>query len=472
MRPFSKSIAWRLQLWHAVILSIVVVGLSTGWFFQMRRAKLDEIDAELFGAARVLDGSLRGFDFADTLRANAEVSDDLTPNENRRLSLPRNVLEEADEMRTPYFAIWLSDGRLLKSERVPVGFGEFRESQSEAPLPQQQTKFREVRITGPAGSQVIVGRDVTREFEQLSRLTIQIIGFATGILFVGLLGGWWLARTVLKPIKDISRTASQFSASDMSPRINIGETESELGELATILNATFDRVQSAFDQQQQFAADASHELRTPLAVIQSQIELALRREREPEVYQAALRKCDSASERLSELVDSLLTLARLDSGEIQQEHSSIRLDHIAAKCIDMMRPVAEQANVLLEAEIEPVSVLGDPNQLQHAILNLLKNSITYNKEAGKVSVVVSSNGQNAELIIRDDGIGISDEDLSQVTKRFYRADKARSRNLGGCGLGLAIVDQIVTAHGGVMVISSKPDAGTVVAIQLKRILLQ
>ncbi|WP_417748783.1 sensor histidine kinase [Rosistilla oblonga] len=467
-RSLPQSIAWRLQMWHAAILVSVVVGLCTAWFLQARRARLNEIDAELTSAARVLDGSLRGFDLRGFDTTERPISELLAADDHLRLSLPRELADRRDNQPEPYFGIWLEDGRQLKSERLPEGFS-LKPSETEPESPERDGPhaiLREVRIVGPAGSLILVGRDIGREIAELNRLAVRIAAFALLILAAGLCGGWWLARSVLRPIAAISDAASRFSAADMSPRINVVETESELGQLATILNDAFDRVERSFDQQRQFAADASHELRTPLAVIQSQIELALKRERTSEEYVKTLTTCSSASERLSDLVESLLTLARLDFSSQPTEHTSVRVDLVAARCIDLMRPVAQQAEVNLRSKLEPAIVSGDPKQIERVIFNLLKNSVAYNRRHGEAVLSVAIVDSSVELILRDNGIGISEADLAHVAERFYRADKARSRVHGGSGLGLSIAQGIVERHGGTMQIASQLDQGTMVTVHL------
>ncbi|QDT11979.1 sensor histidine kinase [Planctomycetes bacterium K23_9] len=468
VRNFTKSIAWRLQFWHATILFCVVVGLSTLWFLQARRARLNAIDAELLSAARVLDGSLRGFPFITSAPRESSPVPILTRHGHQRLSLPRENVDREDGKLPPYLAIWLSDGRLLRSARVPENVVvKFQESMARSGFSvQQRDALREVRIVGPRGSQILVGRDLTAELGELRRLAFQIIAFATCISSAGLFGGWWLARAVLRPISAMSDAASRFSVADMSPRIDVVETDSELGELATILNGAFDRVDQSFDQQRQFAADASHELRTPLAVIQSQIELALKKERTSAEYAKTLAVCASAGDRLSDLVDSLLTLARLDAGEKPAIRTPVRLDLVAAKCIDLMRPLAEHADVKLEGDFGTAVVLGDRKQLERAVLNLLKNSIEYNHRDGSVELVVEASETTAELIVRDTGIGISEEELVRVTKRFYRVDKARTRQQGGSGLGLSIAEQIIETHGGTFQISSELGRGTTTSVRI------
>lgn len=464
---FLKSITWRLQFWHALILLVVVTGLSTAWFVQARRARLSEIDSQLLSAARVLDGSLRGI----RLPTVDNPADEITLNEalQRRLSLPRppepdRTGETTSEL--PYFAIWLQGGRLLKSERLP---GDFPDVENKAmrrnTLVTQRGSNREVEIIGPSGTRIVVGLDIRPQLDSLRTLAGRIIAISVGILTLGLVGGWWLTRSVLRPIHAMSAAARRFSVKDMSPRIDTRYTDTELGELARLLNAAFDRVQNSFDQQQQFAADASHELRTPLAVIQSQIELALRKNRAPEDYVRALGICAAAGDRLSELIESLLTLARLDSSETPQLVAT-RLDLVVAKCIDLMRPVADHADVTFTTELSQVTIAADAKQLEHAVLNLLKNAITYNRPGGSVTVTVVEDTSSAsgKLSIQDTGIGIAPEELGRVTERFYRVDKARSRELGGSGLGLSIAKQIIESHHGTFEIQSTSGSGTEITI--------
>ncbi|GAB5406491.1 MAG: ATP-binding protein [Aureliella sp.] len=439
---------------------------------QNRRARLNEVDAELLSAARVLDGSLRGIRLA-LLSSEADEQMGLTTEEDRVLSLPRNLSENADQRSVIYFAIWLNNGRLLKSEGVPEEAAREELTPEQGAIPggrlagvRQRGNRRQVNIVGPSGTQILVGRDITDELDALGRTALQILGISIAILTVGLIGGWWLSRSVLRPIENMSAVAKQFSAANMSPRINVVETESELGELATVLNEAFQRVQSSFEQQQQFAADASHELRTPLAVIQSQIELALRKDRQPAEYIKALGTCQDAGDRLSELIESLLALARLDSSDSPSEHAEVRLDLLAAKCTDLMRPVAEHAQVTLGVDLLPVTVKGDSKQLERAILNLLKNSVAYNRPGGRVDVSIQPTEKSVELIIKDTGIGISEEHIAHVTERFYRVDKARTRQHGGSGLGLSIAKKIIDAHRGILHIASTPTTGTEVCIEL------
>ncbi len=428
---------------------------------------MSEIDAELLSAARVLDGSLRGLRLPTGNRAGMNAIA-LSPNDQRRLSLPRDSTEELSKDTAKYFAIWLRDGRLLRLEGVP----EMPDAKFDSALVGQEIvvlqrdHYRELRIVGPAGTQILVGRNIASDIDALGRLAAQIILISIGILTVGLIGGWWLSRSVLRPIKAMSEIAAQFWVSSESPRISIVETDSELGELAGILNDAFDRVEASFARQQQFAADASHELRTPLAVIQSQIELALRKERTPEEYTTALKTCADAEVRLSELVESLLALARLDSGDAISVRQPVRLDLLVAKCTDLMRPLAARAAVKLTDDVTPAWVLGDSSQLERAILNLIKNAVTYNVEGGAVQVAVTTNSSSTILSIHDTGVGISAEDLSRVTERFFRVDKARSRQQGGSGLGLSIAKQTVESHQGTFQISSEQNKGTCVTAEI------
>jgi heavy metal sensor kinase len=272
---------------------------------------------------------------------------------------------------------------------------------------------------------------------------------------------------VLRPIATISEAARQISASDLSRRINVEETQSELGSLAATLNDTFDRLESAFKQQVRFTADASHELRTPLAVIHTQLELALSRDRSPEEYRQAMQACLRAARRMRSLVDSLLVLARADAGRLELKRERFDLAESVEECAAMLAPLASQRNVELTAATDtPAEVVADRTRVTQVITNLMNNAIAYNRDGGRVRVSVGREDGVAVLTVADTGVGIAPGDQADVFARFFRADKARSREAGGSGLGLAICKSIVDAHGGDIRFASRPGEGTTFTVRL------
>jgi len=298
----------------------------------------------------------------------------------------------------------------------------------------------------------------------LRRTALILTSVGAGILLLGLLGGWWLASRAIRPIADISSAAVKISAGDLSQRINISETESELGRLASVLNSTFARLDAAFAQQQQFTSDAAHELRTPVSVMLTQTQTILNRERSAADYRETVEACQRAAQRMRRLIESLLELARLDAGQQQMKRMRFDLAQTARDCVTLIQPLADERHVKVFCNVPPLNCLGDPERLSQVITNLLTNAIAYNKDNGEVRVSGEVKNGTTILTVRDTGVGISSADLPHVFDRFYRVD--RSRTSGNTGLGLAISKAIVEAHGGTIEVSSQLDVGTSFMVRL------
>jgi heavy metal sensor kinase len=323
-----------------------------------------------------------------------------------------------------------------------------------------------VIVGGPGGSTILVGRSIGREQAGLANLRWSLVAVGAMVMGVGLLGGCALAQRVLRPIRRISQTARAISASDLSLRITGPDIKSEIGSLAQTLNNTFDRLESAFHRQAQFTADASHELRTPLAVICGGSELALAKERSPQEYRQAIESSLRASRRMRELVESLLLLARADANALNLQYGQFDLLQAVDECLAMMSPMAKRRNIRLETEGRGMVIEADREQVLRLITNLIGNGIQYNREGGSVKVVVGEEGGRAMVKVIDTGMGIARYDQPRIFQRFFRADKARCRESGGCGLGLAICQSIAVAHGGEISFSSVPGVGTTFMVSL------
>jgi two-component system, OmpR family, sensor kinase len=525
-----KSLRWRLQAWHSLILLLVVAGLTGMLYAEARKARFDEIDAELLSAARVLEGVLRtsplasppgdqfneppfdeppgsrgkrarrppppfprglngppgepGFFDGPLHGSPRRPPPDFGPPGHRlmpmrpppgdrgALSLPFSFVEryeEADE--APYFVIRSANGDVIRDHPSRI-------ASDVPPDPDVGRRFeshsrnrgmlREVTLLGPGHATILVGRPIHHELGGLHRMAWRLGLTGLGVFTGGLAGGWWLSSRAVRPIISMSETVSAINASSLSRRLDQEGVDTELGRLAELINSMLERLGQSFDQQVRFTADASHELRTPLAVILAQVELALARPREATAYRESLEACGRAARRMKSLVNDLLTLARSDAGKLELRAEPIDLAQIAEECIALLEPLAQKQSVRILLEARPTSLKGDPDRIGQVLTNLLSNAIQYNRPGGQVIVSVRSAGDSAILTVEDTGVGIPESDLPLVFDRFHRIDAARSRGSGGSGLGLAICRSIVLAHGGTISIMSTVDRGSTFTVTIPR----
>ena len=470
-----KSIKWRLQIWYGLILVAVLAALGITAYQLQRQELFGRIDSELqhrFSAvADALHGHPPGPGQPPFDRPPPDgMPDDMSPPDSpgpREFRLPPQTLAlfDSSDPHNFYYAIFGRDGdNLACSTNAPTQLsGQFL-LRNIYDLYAGQRRQHFVEHSLPSGEVIWVGCSIAPELHELNVTALKLAGVGGIILFFGLAGGWWISSRAIRPVENISATAVKISAGDLSQRINTAETESELGQLATVLNSTFDRLESAFAQQKQFASDAAHELRTPVSVILTQTQAALNREREAGEYKQTIEACQRAAQRMRKLISALLELARLDAGQEQMKHLRFDFAKAVADCIELIRPLADERGIKLVTELSSLEIAGDSGRLGQVVTNLLTNAIEYNHDGGEVKVALKLENGMAVLTVSDTGQGIAAEDLPRVFERFYRADKSRSS--GNAGLGLAICKAIVAAHGGSMDVTSEENAGTTFTVRL------
>jgi two-component system OmpR family sensor kinase len=316
----------------------------------------------------------------------------------------------------------------------------------------------------PTGECILVGRDIGGELAGIRRDVWLLAGLGVFVLALGLAGGWWISTRALRPIGDISRAAARISAGDLGQRIQTDDTSSELGDLARVLNDTFARLQAGFARQAQFTADASHELRTPVTVVLTQTQAALAHDRPAAEYRESLAACQRSAQRMRKLIESLLTLARLDASEAAPREF-FELNPVILEAVELLRPLAREQQISLDVETEPVRGQVNAEQFGLVITNLVTNAIVYNHPGGSVRVSMVTESGAAIVAVSDTGIGIAAEDLPHIFERFYRADKSRSGASGRTGLGLAIAKAIVEAHGGTINVVTEQGTGSTFTIR-------
>ncbi|HEY6167198.1 MAG TPA: HAMP domain-containing sensor histidine kinase [Verrucomicrobiae bacterium] len=457
---FPQSIRWRIQMWHGALLVLLVGTLATSFYIYERRARLLALDNRL---QEVLTPLLPRVTRPFGIRPGPPAGEpDRAP---RGPETPENFLQRAGD--GIYYVAWGSDGRLTsKSPNAPAEVPPPETQEGGASLYRKRGELREFIHRVPNGDQVLVGTSTAAIRAELDRLALWLAGAGLLVVGVGIAGGWWLAGRAIRPIADISAAAQEIAGGDLSRRINVAETESELGELADTLNRTFERLEKHFEQQVRFTADASHELRTPLAVMLAETQRVLRRERDAEEYRQALSICERSGERMGALVNSLLELARLDSGEFALHTETCDLARVAREALEFIAPLARQKKITLRDALEPVAVQADATKLGEVLNNLLTNAILHNREGTEVTLTLAPQNGAAVFTVADNGAGIPPAAMPQLFERFYRVDKSRARAQGGSGLGLAISKAIVEAHGGTIGVESEVGQGTKFTVHL------
>jgi heavy metal sensor kinase len=464
LTTFFHSVRFRLLLWFTAILALVLFLFCAFIYYNQARDLTDDSLGRLGNRL----GRLQ-----ETLRISLHQ-------QNGQIILPENTLQETD-----VFALINSNGQILasygtfpKGDTVQVvtqaiqkhpGHDEGPNTFSSWVDKNSGYAFMVAPIFGESGktSLIILGGPLDPNKQMENLLTTLLLGsLATLAIAIG--GGFWLADRAMRPVRTITHTARNISETDLSRRINLGGKD-ELGELANTFDNMLARLQAAFERQRQFVADASHELRTPLTIVNLETSRALAARRSPQEYERALRVIHSENEFMSHLVNDLLTLARMDNGQVPLEKSPLDLSDVAVDAIDRLSSLAARNHVNLETgDLPETRILGDRQSLLQMISNLIENAIKYTDgNDKKVCIETGTTDSHAWIRVSDNGPGIAPEHLPHLFDRFYRADKARARAMDedsesptGSGLGLSIIQWIAQAHGGEVHVESTPGNGS------------
>ncbi|MEW6736641.1 MAG: ATP-binding protein [Acidobacteriota bacterium] len=280
-------------------------------------------------------------------------------------------------------------------------------------------------------------------------------------------GGYVLMRRALKPVDEITERAERITSRNLSERLPITQTGDELERLSVSLNHMIARLEEAFQHISRFTADASHELRTPLTVLRGELEAFAKRPRLNSEERETIGSMLEETERLSKIVEKLLEISRLDAGEVKMANEKFNFTELVISTVEQLRVLAEDKSIAIQFDTTlQVNIEGDRSRLKQVIVNLLDNAIKYTPEGGSVNVRISLVNRHALLEVTDNGAGIPTEALPHIFERFFRVDKARSREMGGAGLGLSIAKSICTAHGGQINVESVEGKGSRFQIML------
>jgi len=489
------SIRWRLQVWHGLLLVLVLTGFGLTAYHVARDSQFRRIDQDLDQRFMTLlrpqprerppgpPSEPPSEPPSAQRRGNGFNSPEFV--DRIREAIQQAGVADASQTNALYYVLWREDGSVLASSpgapsAVPVpvpletpssrdaigNSAPDRPGPPQPPAARTRAEQREIYRFLPHGECVLVGRSMASDLAAMRRLALWLGAAGAAVLVLGLAGGWWLASRAIRPIEDISAPAVKIAGGDLSQRINVADTDSELGHLAGVLNSTFARLEAAFAHQARFTSDASHELRTPVSVILSQAQTALSRERPAPEYREALEACQRAAQRMRRLTESLLELARLDAGQDPMKQERFDLSRVARDSVELVGPLAAERHIQLRCELPVTECVGDAERIGQVVTNLLTNAIHFNRDGGEVSVSTQTHNGAVLLTVSDTGEGIPPEDLQRIFERFYRVDKSRSRIQGRTGLGLAICKAIVDAHSGAIEVSSQPGAGSAFTVSL------
>jgi heavy metal sensor kinase len=454
----TLPIRLRLTAWYFAVLAVVLSAFGVSAYLEMRHSIHRTVDEELQIRAegvhqlieRTVQRGARG-DLPEGLREHTE------------LRAGGALLQVSDEQGN-----WLYRSRVMSDYGVP----------RPATIPRRAVDYLgnvvPLRIWS---QQVSVGGqsyliqsafEMDDFYEALDHFALLLFISIPSLLLCAAAGGYWISTRALAPVDQITQTARTISAQNLSSRLVVPQTRDELQRLSETLNGMLERLEAAFKKITQFTADASHELRTPVAVMRTRAELSLRKARTADEYRDVIAEVLSELEKTSRLIDQLMFLARADSGAETLEFRATNVAEVLREACHQGSALAEAKQVAFQEQISGDSlwIQGDASSLRRLFLILIDNAVKYTPTNGQVEVSLQRSDGFAVAEVRDTGIGIAETDLPNVFERFYRADKARTRESGGLGLGLSIGRWITEVHAGTIEVRSAPGHGSNFQIRL------
>ena len=459
------SLRLRLTLFYAVLSAVVLAGFGALFYRTLEMRLERSLDQELEERAAALRGYLR-----------------FTGN-HAQLVFDAKDPEEAYFIRiaTRYFQVLeVANGAvLMQSQELQLlganpSLDEVRAQvkrphSTEIESPQGPIRFNSYIVhSGPKRDFLIqVGlsrQPMENALQQFVNTLILLV--PVGVL-VAAISGWWMARSALRPVEALTTSAAQIGISNLKVRLPLRGSGDEIDRLADTFNQTLARLEDAVQQMRQFTASISHELRTPLTALRGEAEVALMETRTPEGYRRVLASQLEEFDKLTQMINRLLTLARAEGGEIHLATERVNVSALVSSLAAQMEPMVSWKNIQLDIGVDDdIFVNGDRGWLECAVLNLLDNAIKFTSEGGTVNISVTAKDEWVRIEFRDTGIGIPAEALPHVFERFFRAEPSRSKEFEGAGLGLALVKWVVENHAGRVTVESEINNGSSFTIWL------
>jgi len=458
-----RSVRFRLALWYAAATAFVLFAFA--WFVY-----------------EVIEHRL-GADIDRQLRSDFEVVEaqvDLDAEEGAQWNVHGAHGDEPSPTISAWFEVWSDNGELLLRH---VPFPNTSNNNVSLPAPTASTlKFRTLKFArgllvrvmeGPGrveGRSVLIR--VFRDQMEIRRtlgeiIKVSALGFPLAVTLAAI-GGYLIATRSLRPLDAMARQARRISSESLSERLPNPNPNDELGRLATVFNETLARLEASFSELQRFTADASHELRSPLTALRAVGEVALRDGSDPVALCETIGSMLEEAQRLTDLVDALLTLARMDATKADAVREEVNIASLLDEVRDQFEVLANEKRQTLTVTCPgDVTVQADRTLLHLALVNLVHNAIQHAPVDSQISIIAMRNANEVDISVKDNGPGIPCEYHEKIFERFFRVDKARSRAHGGTGLGLAIAKQAVERNGGRIILEDNSPGGSVFRIQFE-----
>jgi len=459
-----RSLRLRLTLWYAITSTIILLALGGMLLFVVHGRLVSQMDRQLRGDFEMVESRVAR-DSAGNLRWLGYGHDEDEV--------------EWEKQTGPWFEILSPTGSMLLREGPSRDWEAIssltHRGDALAPFSAEMQRHLHVRVlensTRIADEPVVLR--VFRSEAELRRAMAElgaVLAFGLPLaVALSAAGGYLIAHRSLSPMSQIAARARQITAESLEGRLPVPNPHDELGQLATVFNATLARLENSFAELRRFTADASHELRTPLTALRAVGEAALRPDAgDPKSLREALSSMLEETRRLSDLVDALLLLARADTGVIIASQQQVDLAELLSEVRDTLLVLAEEKSQQLEIVGGQLTVRADRELLRLALLNLVHNAIRYSAEGLLISLRVRRRDANAVVEVVDQGPGIAPQHQQKVFDRFYRIDQARSRASGGAGLGLAIARWAIERQGGHVELESELGRGSLFRIVMAR----
>ena len=452
----------RLIIWHTVLLGCVMMGFGVYTYLSMEHYLTSSLQATLLRRAKQI-----GADLSDLSpqRGNSQLLFDIekiyAPEENDRF------IRITNQSGAVVYASGMPKDQSFEPANVPLLHGEPRQ-RVESTADHHLLYIAATRVTSGGARYVVEVGGSDRQIKDALRglMSTLALGFPVPLLLAAC-GAYLLVMRSLSPVTAIMNAAENISLHNLSSRLPIAETGDKLEHLSRALNRMIARLDDAFQQVNRFTADASHELRTPLTIIRGELESILSEAQLTTKLRTDLSVVLEEVERLARITEDLLVIARIEAGEVRIGQEVFDLGTLLTSTVEQMQLLAEDKQIAFNVKVQkPVVIQADSGHIKQVIVNLIDNAIKFTPARGTIDVVVDRQDGQAFLSVQDSGVGIPEEDLSHIFDRFYRADRARSRMIGGSGLGLSILRSICIAHGGGVRVESVLNKGSCFTVTL------